>query len=281
MEEPVRIDHAAFSLRPLERYLLCSDGVHGTLAELSLREILSRRAAPQQTVEDLVAAAIDGGSGDNCTAMVVDILDVPSAETDELTDFFRRLPILAPPAPGAIVDDYRLDDQLSDGRYSRLMRAEDLRTGAQAVIKFPQPRVAEDRTYRRAFVHEAFVASRVRSPWIGEVIEQPPERQTRLYSVMPFYDGETLEQRLNREPRLSYAEGAQIAARLARAVATLHRAGVIHRDIKPDNVLLLKDGGLRLIDLGVARLPQLEDFPAEDIPGTPSYMAPELFAGAI
>ena len=72
----------------------------------------------------------------------------------------------------------------------------------------------------------------------------------------------------------------RLATRIARAVAALHRARVIHRDIKPDNILLLKDGGLKLIDLGVARLPQLEDFPAEDIPGTPSYMAPELFSGA-
>jgi serine/threonine protein phosphatase PrpC len=280
MEESVRIDHNAFSLRPLERYLLCSDGVHGSLADSKLRELLSQRAAPQQSAEDLVAAALEAGSADNCTAVVVDILDTPPALRDDLRDFFGGLPILPPPAPNVLIDDYRLDAQISDGRYSRLMRAEDLRTGAQVVMKFPQPLVAEDRTYRRAFVNEAFVASRVRSPWIGEVIEQPPERQTRLYSVMPFYDGETLEQRLNREPRLSYAEGAQIATRLARAVATLHRAGIIHRDIKPDNVLLLKDGGLRLIDLGVARLPQLEDFPAQDIPGTPSYMAPELFSGA-
>ncbi len=280
MEDPVRIDHGSFSLRPLERYLLCSDGVHGALGAKRLRDILGHRAAPQKTAEDLVAAALEAGSADNCTALVVDILDTPPAEADALRDFFGDLPILPPPEPGRILDDYRLDDRLSDGRYSRLMRAQDLRSGAQVVIKFPQPRVAEDRTYRRAFVHEAFVASRVRSPWIAEVIEQPPGRQTRLYSVMPFYDGETLEQRLNREPRVSYAEGAQIATRVGRAVAVLHRAGIIHRDIKPDNILLLKDGGLRLIDLGVARLPQLEDFPAQDIPGTPSYMAPELFAGA-
>ena len=254
--------------------------MHGPLGDANLCDILGQRQSPESAAQTLVAAALDAGGSDNATALIVDILDTPPAEEAEISDHYGELPILAAPALGDLVDDYRVESLLADGRYSLLMRAQDQRNGAQMVLKFPQPRIATEKVYRRAFINEAFVASRVRSPWIGEVIEQPPERQTRLYSVMPFYDGETLEQRLKREPRISYQEGAQLATRMARAVATLHRAGVVHRDIKPDNVLLLKDGGLRLIDLGVARLPQIEDFPAEDIPGTPSYMAPELFNGA-
>ena len=122
------------------------------------------------------------------------------------------------------------------------------------------------------------MAAQVRSPYVAEVIELAPDRQTRLYSVMPFYVGETLEQRLRRSP-LALAEGIAIASQLGRAVDALHRRRIVHRDIKPDNVLLLAGGGLRLLDLGVARLPGLESTPDEDIPGTPSYLAPELFEG--
>jgi serine/threonine protein phosphatase PrpC len=280
LEHAVAIDHSSFPLRPHDRYLLCSDGVHGPLSEAGLREILGQRQSPESAAQALAAAALAAGGSDNATALIVDILDTPPEGEAEISDRVGELPIRAAPEIGVLIDDFRIDGRLADGRYSRLLRAQDLRNGAEVVLKFPQPRVAADRVYRRAFINEAFVASRVRSPWIGEVIEQPPERQTQLYSVMPFYDGETLEQRLQREPRVTWQEGALLATRMARAVATLHRAGVVHRDIKPDNVLLLKDGGLRLIDLGVARLPQIEDFPAEDIPGTPSYMAPELFNGA-
>jgi len=119
----------------------------------------------------------------------------------------------------------------------------------------------------------------VNSPWVGRIIELPPGRQTCLYTVMPLYQGELLETRLARRPSLGLEEGRNIAIKLARAAAALHRAGIIHRDIKPDNVILESDASLKLIDLGVVRIPGLEDFPSEDIPGTPGYMAPEMFAG--
>jgi serine/threonine protein kinase len=88
-----------------------------------------------------------------------------------------------------------------------------------------------------------------------------------------------LETRLARSPGVGLEEGRTIAVRLAHAAAALHRAGIIHRDIKPDNVILEAGGSLKLIDLGVVRLPGLEDFPPEAIPGTAAYMAPEMFKG--
>jgi serine/threonine protein kinase len=96
---------------------------------------------------------------------------------------------------------------------------------------------------------------------------------------MPLYQGELLETRLQRRPAMSLEEGRAIAVGLARGIAALHRLGVIHRDIKPDNVILEGAGKLKLLDLGVVRVPGWEDFPPEDVPGTPAYMAPEMFNG--
>ena len=78
---------------------------------------------------------------------------------------------------------------------------------------------------------------------------------------------------------MTLAAGLEIALKLTKAVAALHRAGIIHRDIKPENVMLETDGGLKLIDLGVARLRQFEEGESLEVPGTRSYMAPELFTG--
>jgi hypothetical protein len=279
-EESLRVDHAAQPLRLHDRFLLCSDGVHGALRRERIRDALCERVSPQEAAETLVTVALEAGSADNVTALVADIVDLPPADEDALSRLAAELPIKELPQPGVIVDDYRLERTLSDGRYSRLALARDLRDGRSVVLKFPHPRVADDDSYRRAFVTEAWVAARVRSPFIGEIIEPEEGRRSRLYVVMPFYDGETLEARLLRAPKIEAEEGAAIAMRLARAIAALHRAGIIHRDIKPDNVILTRDGGLRLVDLGVCRAPRLEELSAKDIPGTPSYMAPELFDGA-
>src|SRR5205823_2284334 len=148
--------------------------------------------------------------------------------------------------PGDEIDSYAIGAVLSDGRYSVLFRSVDRRGGHDVVLKFPKPLVAEDAVHRQAFVREGWVAARVGSPRLGAVLEPAPGRQTRLYTVMPFYDGETLEQRLKRRPPISLEEGLAIATKLAKAVAALHRAGIIHRDLKPDNVIVEAAGGLRL-----------------------------------
>ena len=279
IEESLRLDHASRGLDADDRFLLCSDGVHGPLTDRRIAEILARRTDPEEAARRLVKAAIDAGGQDNASAIVVDILTLPETDHASLESTRAGLAVGDPPRPGDSVDGFDLEDILSDGRYSRLFRAHDKVADRRVVLKFPQPRVASDATYLAAFTREAWVASHARCPFVGEILELPEGRQSRLYSVMPFYPGETLEARLLRAPKPSLAEGVDLAIKLCKAVTALHRAGIIHRDIKPKNVILQPDGGLRLLDLGVARVPRLEETPIEEIPGTASYMAPELFAG--
>lgn len=279
-EDVVRFDHTALPLSPRDRFLLCSDGVHGVLDRRHIGDLLGRETAPDEVARSLVDEALASGSADNVTALVLDVLDVPSPEPDELRSAIGTLPLLALPEAGATIDDFHLEAMLSDGRYSRVFSAIDTKSARRVVLKFPSRSVATETSFRLAFLREAWVATRMRNSGIGEVIELPPERQTRLYSVMPFYEGVTLEDRLMRAPPIPLAEGIAIATQAARALTALHRARVMHRDIKPDNIILSKEGGVRIIDLGVAYVPELEDFPLNDNPGTPSYMAPELFEGA-
>jgi serine/threonine protein phosphatase PrpC len=278
LEPSVRLDHRAVPMSQHDRFLLCSDGVHKALSDVRIAAILSDRATPEASAQALVAAALAAGGNDNATALVLDVLDLPSLDAAELESEAADLNLPSLPRPGDLIDGFKLGEILADGRYSRVFRGAEAAGGPPLALKFPYPRVAADDSYRLAFVREAWVSARVRSPYVGEVYELPPGRRSRLYSVMPFYDGETLEARLHRAP-LSLKEGVSVAVRLARALDALHRVGVVHRDVKPENVILCADGGFRLVDLGVARAAAFEDFPEADAPGTPSFKAPELFEG--
>lgn len=280
LEEHLRVDHAIIGLEPFDRFLLCTDGVHGVLTDKIIALHLTQRTAAEAAARRIADAALEAGSQDNVSALVIDILSLPDPDTASLESALAFLPVAELPKPGDSVDGFRLGERLSDGRYSRLFHATDERDNRPLVIKFPHPRITSDANYRTAFARESWVAAQVRSPYVGQIIETPAARRTRLYSVMPYYDGETLEQRLLRKPVLGLAEGTRLAINLAKGVAALHRAGIIHRDIKPENVILLKDGDLKLLDLGVARVPNMTDLSPDAIPGTASYMAPEMFAGS-
>ena len=126
-------------------------------------------------------------------------------------------------------------------------------------------------------MREVFLGQRIAHPNVGASLWQPEGRQSRLYVAMPYYKGETLEDRLRRDGPMKVGEAVAIAIKAARGLAALHKAGVTHRDIKPGNIMLLENGDVKLIDLGVAHLPRLEDVDEAGTPGTLDYMAPELF----
>src|ERR1700733_5844432 len=279
VETEVRLDYASQPLALHDRFLLCSDGVHAFLTPETIADILREGSASEDTARALVAAALGAGSTDNCTALVLDVVELPTVESADIGSVISQLPLIPVPIEGETVDGFVLKVLVSDGRYTRLFGAADEVEGGEVVLKFPKPQVAAVATYRAAFVREAWVGARVHSPYVGRTIELPPGRQTCLYTVMPLYPGELLSTRLARRPMVGLEEGRNISIKLARGVAALHRAGIIHRDIKPDNIILESEGSLKLIDLGVVRVPGMEDFPPEDIPGTLAYMAPEMFAG--
>jgi serine/threonine protein phosphatase PrpC len=283
MEAELRLDHSTIELAEHDRLLLTSDGVHGTLSANRIAAILGRQMSAEATAEELVEAALAAGGKDNATALLIDVVRLPAPDHEGILSGLSALPSIAPPVPGTSFDGFSIERVLSEGRYAILLVAKDDEDGSKVVLKFPRPNALSDRAIRLAFARELLLAQRVASPFVIAAHPVRPERQTALYCVQPLLDGETMTQRLSKGlPSLKL--GVEQAIRLTRAVAALHRLEVVHRDIKPDNVMLTSaknedGGGLKLIDLGVARLPRVEDFHGDEIPGTPGFMAPEQFAG--
>jgi serine/threonine protein phosphatase PrpC len=278
IEPELRLDHAQLELAEHDRLVLTTDGVHGVLSPARIGAILAENASAEATAEQLVDAALAAGGRDNATAVVVDVVRLPAPDHDGILAGLADLPFVAPPAPGQWIDGFQVERVLSTGRHAVLLVATDGEDGARVVLKFPRDEVLSERALRLAFAREIMLGQRVASPFVLAAHPVRPERQTALYGVLPYLTGESMAERMGRGlPGLK--GGIEAAIGLTRAAAALHRLEVVHRDIKPDNVMLLPDGGLKLIDLGVARLPRVEDFRPDEIPGTPGFMAPEQFAG--
>ncbi|TAK98352.1 MAG: bifunctional protein-serine/threonine kinase/phosphatase [Rhodospirillaceae bacterium] len=277
--ETVRIDYGKEACCVGDRFLLCTDGVYGVLDDARIDAVLRQHTA-QAAAQALVDASLEAGSGDNVTAIIVDVVALPMASYDEIRARLADLPIGEMPKRGDVIDGFELLETISKGQHSHLFKAIDRLSGQEVVMKFPRLLVAQTPFVRDAFFREIYVASRVSTGYTAEAVTLAPERQTRLYNVMPYYDGENLEQRLQRSPRVSLIEGIAVAVRLGKALAALHRKGILHRDVKPENTILQQAGGLKLIDFGAALIPEVPDVHQGEQPGTASFMAPEMFTGA-
>src|ERR1700726_4494859 len=108
VETEVRLDYASQPMARHDRFLLCSDGVHGVLALETIADIMRARSASEDTADALVKAALDAGSSDNCTALVVDVVDLPTAESADVGAAIAHLPLIPVPVDGEAVDGFVL-----------------------------------------------------------------------------------------------------------------------------------------------------------------------------
>jgi eukaryotic-like serine/threonine-protein kinase len=182
--------------------------------------------------------------------------------------------LTAPPVEGAgpTVPRYRILGPVGIGGMGVVYRAEDTLLGRTVALKFLPPTLMPNPRAKARFLNEARAASALDHPHICTIYEVGETAEGQLYLAMAYYEGETLKQRLERGP-LPVAEALHIALQVARGLAKAHRHGIVHRDIKPANLMLDADGIVKILDFGIARLPDQSQ--SGPLLGTPGYMAPE------
>ncbi len=187
-----------------------------------------------------------------------------------MPDTFDRL-------KAALADRYAIERELGSGGMATVYLAEDLKHHRKVAVKVLRPDLAAALGPER-FLREIEVAARLDHPHILP-LHDSGEAQGFLYYVMPYVKGESLRDKLAAEGELPVSEAVRILRDIVDALAHAHREGVVHRDIKPDNVLL-SDRHARVTDFGVAKAVSeatgRQALTTAGVPlGTPAYMAPE------
>jgi serine/threonine-protein kinase len=185
----------------------------------------------------------------------------------------------APDLSGCALDGrYELHAVIGEGAFGRVYRGHDRRLERTVAVKLIKPWWSEDPEWARSFAREARLLARVSDPGIVQIFDVG-QAQEGLYYVSELVDGESLAERLARGP-MPAGEAAAVAQQLCRALESAHSRQVVHRDVKPANLLISRDGQVKVGDFGVARLAEgSSDGAGATIVGTPRYMAPEQARG--
>jgi len=291
LDDHVVVDYSQGELHSGDLFVLLSDGVHGSLPVRELRQLLRQGGPAQALSDELVQAALRRGSSDNVTALIVQVQGALEATLQDESRRAQDLPVLPLLKVGDTVDGLTVTALVADSGIHRIYQVRDGATQRLYALKTLLPARAHDAQERATLAHEAWVARRMQSgqaaPHLARLNDWPVDAAGTgggagagaFYLLYDWHSGDTLGQRLRHRQHLAVGQAVAVTVQAARVLGWLHRQGVVHRDIKPDNLHLGDDGVLRVLDLGVALSGREPEATRRLHAGTPSYMNPEQWPG--
>ena len=182
--------------------------------------------------------------------------------------------------PGQTLDQYQVEEVIARSGMATIFRARDTESGNPVVLKVPHIQFEADLVFHQRFQREEEIGLRLDHPGVVRILE--PRQKSRIYIAMELVEGESLREVLRRESPLPIPKAVEIATQIADVLVYLHEHRVIHRDLKPENVMLLPDGGVKIMDFGIAvdvTQGRMTWGGLSQTMGTPDYMPPEQIKG--
>ncbi len=252
------------NLRPGDRLILASDGLEAVLKESEIAQRASLGATP---LIKYASKKVEDDLPDDTTALVIEVLEESKTQSLKKID----LPIPEKLKKGEVIDGYRLLRPLIANERTWLAE----KKGVRYVMKFPAVEAIDDETHLDLFVREAWNASRLKAGFFPKAVI--PKNRSARYYIMEYLDGPTLKEVIAKKP-LPVEDAISLGKFLLHATGYLLKYDLVHGDLKPENIVVLERRGKRvfkLIDFGSI----VEIFSIASRAGTPSYLAPERFAG--
>lgn len=278
----VDIDYRSVAVETGDIFLFTTDGVHGFLTDSAISEVLAQAECnPQACANSLVEAALENGSNDNVSCQLLRVLSLPDQAESEVLHSLSELPFPPDLRPGMTIDGYRLLRELHASKRSEVFLALDTETDTQVVLKTPSVNYRDDPEFLDSFLHEEWVGHRANSPHLLKILK--PRQRRFLYNITEYVEGQSLAQWMQDHGPASLEQTRAFTEQMIEGLRSLHRLEMFHQDLKPDNILIDRQGVLKLIDFGstrIAGMAEVSDGLDHNIPqGTLNYAAPETLRG--
>lgn len=284
IQPQLEIDSRTIGIDAGDIFVLTTDGVHEHVEPEFVVQCVQRHASDlDAAARAIVAHALEQGSPDNLTVQLVRVETVPAAHAHELPLLDdTELPCPPPLQARMAFDGYTIVRTLHASSRSHVYLARDDASGQVVALKTPSTDLRDDRAYRERLLMEEWVARRIRSPHVLQAFT--PDRTRRyLYVATEYVQGQTLAQWMIDHPRPDLETVRAIVEQIAKGVQAFHRLEMLHQDLRPENILIDRDGTVKIIDFGSAWIASVaECAPPSDahaILGTVQYCAPEYFLG--
>ncbi|QJR80337.1 bifunctional protein-serine/threonine kinase/phosphatase [Alteromonas pelagimontana] len=279
IEPHLDVDFKQIDLQPDDIFVMTTDGVHQFITTKQVKSALQEESQDlEATSRNIVQAALTNGSDDNLSCLLLKVNRLPSANLDEVCQQLTRLAI--PPAlkPGMKLEGMRVLEILFNGTRSSLYKVIDDNSGQLFSMKTPSEYFADNPAYLSSFLREEWIGQHLRSPYVMKIFPRPAAARF-MYHLCEYIEGQTLRQWMIDNPSPALDKVRRIARQLIAALRVLQRQQMVHRDVKPENVMINGNGEVKLIDFGavlVAAQEETGEQLAHTVPlGAVNYIAPE------
>ncbi|MBF0381049.1 MAG: bifunctional protein-serine/threonine kinase/phosphatase [Magnetococcales bacterium] len=281
-DSDLEIDCLTVPLMVGDFFLLMSDGVRDFVPDsLFVEQLQAKQVDPDLVAKNICNSAINNSSLDNVTCMVVEVKALPSQDVAEVCQDLTTLPFPPELQIGMVLDGYRIVAELHSSSTSQLYRARDEINDKVVVIKTPSVNFSDDPAYIERFYHEEWAGKRMDSHHVMDILEVG-QRRHFLYMVLESLDGMTLQSWMEDNPLAEITKVQELLAQIVNGVRVFHRLEMLHRDLKPQNIFITKEGLIKIIDFGSVKIGGIAEIATpiqrEENLGTKSYSAPEYFA---
>ena len=282
MQDRLEIDYQALSIDVGDTFVLATDGVYEYAPEAVIVETIARHGDDLDlAARRVLDEALRRGSEDNLTIQIVRVEALPPRDIAELHRQALSLPFPPEIRPRSEIDGYRIVRELHHSSRSHVFLAVEVETGRQAALKIPSTDLRDDPVSLERFLMEEWLARRIDNV---HVLKPCPatRRRSFLYTVNEYIEGRTLTQWMIDNPAPDIETVRGIVEQIAKGLQALHRREMVHQDLRPDNIMVDRNGTAKLIDFGSVRVTGLAEMTAHaeaPVLGTAQYSAPECFLG--